>query len=101
MAKSGQASFTFRSDNGGQDRLLHDPNGPVGLYLTRVGNRAVNYAKIRANVDTGLMRSRIEFRLEVQGGQLVGILAARTNYSLYVHRINPFLSDGIRQALGT
>lgn len=94
------ASYTYKPDNAGLDRLLHDPNGPVGQYITRLGNRAASYAKVYANVDTGLMRSMIEFRLEVQGGQLVGIVAARTNYSLYVHAHNPFLLDGLRDALG-
>jgi hypothetical protein len=94
------ASYTYRPDRAGQDRLLRDPNGPVGQYLLRLGNRAASYAKVRANVDTGLMRSRIEFRVETQGGELVGILAARTNYSIYVHAYNPFLVDGLRDALG-
>jgi hypothetical protein len=94
------ATYRFKPDNAGLDRLLHDPNGPVGQWLTRLGNRAASYSKMHANIDTGLMRSMIEFRLEVQGGQLVGIVAARTNYSLYVHANNPFLLDGLRDALG-
>ena len=95
------ASFTFTVNRAGVDRLLHDPNGPYGQWLTRVGNRAVSAAKTRANVDTGLMRSRIEFRMESDGGQLVGIVAARTNYSLYViaQTGNNFLMDGVREAL--
>lgn len=94
------ASFTFRPDRSGQDRLLHSPTGPYAQWLTRLGNRVVNGAVVRANVDTGLMRSRIEFRLETQAGQLVGIVAARTNYSIYVHAINPFLTDALREAMG-
>jgi len=96
------ASFTFTVNRGGVDRLLHDPNGPLGQWLTRLGNRATNYAKQYANVDTGLMRSRIEFRVEVEGGQLVGYLAARTNYSWYVinQTGNDFLMDGVRSATG-
>lgn len=93
------AEVTFRVSQAGVDRLLHDPGGPYGRWLTQVGNRAVNGAKQRANVDTGLMRSRIEFRIAVEGGLLVGYLAARTNYSLYVHAINPFLTDAVREAL--
>lgn len=95
-----EASFRFKPDNAGLDRLLHDPNGPLGQYITRLGNRAASYAKVYANVDTGLMRSRIEFRLENEGGQLVGIVAARTNYSIYVLAYNNFLLDGLRDALG-
>lgn len=93
------AEFSFRVNPGGVDRLLHDPGGPYGQWLTRVGNRAVNGAKIRANVDTGLMRSRIEFRLVVEGGSLVGYVAAKTYYAVYVHAYNPFLLDGVQEAL--
>ena len=93
------AEFSFSVNRGGVDRLLHDPGGPYGQWFTRVGNRAVNESKIRANVDTGLMRSRIEFRLVVEGGVLVGYVAARTDYSLYVHEYNPFLLDGVAAAL--
>lgn len=93
------ASITFTVNQGGVDRLLHSESGPYGQWLTRVGNRAVNEAKIRANVDTGLMRSRIEFRLTSEGGVLVGYVAARTDYSFYVHAYNPFLLDGVAAAL--
>jgi hypothetical protein len=97
-----EASFTFTTDRAGVDRLLHDPNGPMGQWLTRLGNSVVNGAKPRANVDTGLMRSRIEFRLETEGGQLVGYVAARTNYSFFVieRTGNNFLLDALREALG-
>lgn len=62
-------------------------------------------AKRRANVDTGQMRSRIEFRVETERGLVIGILAARTNYSRWVHdgtryrRGNPFLTDAVRETL--
>jgi len=100
-------SFTFDPDRGGQDRLLHDESGPYGQWLARVGNRVVNGAKTRANVDTGLMRSRIEFRIERDDDGLVGIVAARTNYSYFVHNGtrwyagNPFLTDALRDVLGS
>lgn len=97
---SGVASVSFSVDQGGVDRLLHDPAGPYGQWLARVGNQAVNEAKGIANVRTGLMRSRIEFRVEVEGGSLVGLLAARTNYSLYVHeKHNPFLMIAVERVL--
>lgn len=96
---------TFRVDQGGIDRLLHDPSGPYGQWLARKGLQMQNTARALANVDTGLMRSRIEFRIEVEGGLLVGILAARTNYSRFVHdgtrymQGNPFLLDAVRENL--
>lgn len=100
------ASFSFTPNRAGQARLLQSPTGPLGRWMTRTGNQVVNRAKARANVDTGLMRSRIEFRLEVQQGQLVGVVAARTNYARYVHDGtrymlgNPFLTDALRDVIG-
>lgn len=96
----------FIPDQSGLDRLLRSPSGPYGQWLTRTGNRAVNYAKQYANVDTGLMRSAIVFRLTTDGGDLVGEVAAETEYARFVHdgtwsyAGNPFLTDGIRTALG-
>jgi hypothetical protein len=96
------ASVTWRTDQGGIDRLLHSEGGEYGQYLTRLGNQMVNAAKEKANVDTGLMRSRVEFRLTTgSGGTLEGELAARTNYSFYVHRDNPFLTDAVAEVLNS
>jgi hypothetical protein len=98
--------YSFHEDSGGVSRLLHDPGGPYGQWLTRVGNQVVNAAVPKANVDTGLMRSRIEFWLDTESGVLVGYVAARTDYSLYVHEGhgsyggNPFLTDALREVLG-
>lgn len=90
----------------GQDRLLRDPHGPWGQRLTRICNEVANEARTRANVDTGYMRSRIEFTvLTAADGTLEGIVAARTNYSLYVHEGargyagNPFLTDALHAVL--
>ena len=102
---AGGVSVTFRADQGGIDRLLHDPSGPYGQWLAAKGLRMQNTARVLANVDTGLMRSRVEFRIDVEGGMLVGILAARTNYSRWVHdgtrymAGNPFLVDAVRENL--
>jgi hypothetical protein len=76
--------------------------------VTRVGNRIVNAAKPLANVDTGLMRSRIEFRMMLGSQPPQGEVVARTNYSYWVHNGNrrtgysgnPFLTNAARQVLG-
>lgn len=101
------AQVTFTPNQAGIDRLLHSQAGPYGQWLTRMGNQVVNVAKPLANVDTGLMRSRIEFRLETgPDGTLVGIVAARTGYSRWVHdgngryAGNPFLTTALQQVLG-
>lgn len=99
------ATVTYRPNPGGVHHLLGDPNGPYGQWLLRVGNQMVNAAKRRANVDTGNMRSTIAFTVEVEAGRVVGVLAARTNYAIFVHqgtrhyRGNPFLTDAVRETL--
>lgn len=101
------AAVTFTTNQAGVDRLLHTESGAYGQWLTRIGNQVVNGAKTRANVKTGLMRSRIEFRLELVDGKLVGIVAARTNYSYWVHNGNgryggnTFLTDALREVLAS
>lgn len=93
-------------DRGGQASLMQSPGGAYGAYLTRLGNRMVNSAKGKAPVDTGLMRSRIEFRLELQGKRLGGVLAAKTAYAYWVHdgtrwrEGRPFLLDAVRETIG-
>lgn len=100
-----RADLTFRLDPAAMDRMLNDPNGMYGRWLARKGLVWQNAARVKANVDTGLMRSRIEFRVEVEQGQLVGILAARTKYAVFVHNGtryyegNPFLMDAVRENL--
>lgn len=99
------ADVTFTPDRAGQERLLHSESGPMGQYLTRLANQVKNGAQERANVDTGYMRSRIEYRITVEGGVLVAYVVAATNYSLYVHEGhgsypgNPFLTDALRAVL--
>jgi hypothetical protein len=99
-------TYSYRRNEAAMNHLVADPNGPTGQLVTRLGNSMVNYAKQYANVDTGNMRSRIEFRLEQDGHDLVGILAARTNYARFVHdgtayyEGNPFLVDAARTVLG-
>lgn len=101
------ASYTFTESTRGVSRLVSDPDGPTGQAMTRLGNRVVNRAKDYANVDTGNMRSRIEFRLETDGRDLLGIVAARTNYSYWVHEGNgyyegnPFLTDALAVEIGS
>lgn len=98
-------SVTFVPDRSGINRLLNDPAGPYGQWLARKGLTWQNAARVKASVDTGLMRSRIEFRIEVEAGQLVGVLAAKTSYAVFVHQGargragNPFLVDAVRENL--
>ena len=95
-----------RMDQAALDRLYRDPSSPYAQqYLTRVGNQVVNAAKVRANVDTGLMRSTIQFRLDPTTRPPVGEVVARTRYAKFVHdgtryyRGNPFLVDAARDVI--
>lgn len=96
---AGGATVRFRVDGAGEDRLLRDPAGPLGQWLARKGNQMVNEAKRNARVDTGLMRSRVEFEMQADGAGLVGLLSAKTSYSIYVHAYDPFLLDAVRATL--
>lgn len=102
------ATVTFTYDQAGMDRLLRDPSSVMTrTFLPRIGNLVVNAAKPRANVDTGLMRSRIEFVLDYSTRPPTGKVIARTGYSYWVHngngryRGNPFLINAAREVLGT
>lgn len=93
------ATATFHPNSRGIYMLISAPDGEVGRGLARLCNRIVGTSQGFANVDTGLMRSRIEFTIESDGRDLVGVIAARTDYSYYVHEGtwfmdgNPFLTD--------
>jgi hypothetical protein len=100
------AGYSYTRNEAALDYLIADPNGPTGQQITRLGNQMVNYAKQYVNVDTGNLRSRIEFSLTRDGDDLVGIVAARTDYARFVHdgtiyyEGNPFLVDAARTVLG-
>lgn len=85
-------------------RFRSSPDGAIGLTLARILNTAANNARVRANVDTGLMRSSIGYDVDPTT-PVSGRLYARTRYARYVHdgtryyAGNPFLSDGLRDAL--
>lgn len=100
------SSVTVKIDQSAVDRLISDPNSAYAeTFLPRLGNRIVNAAKPRANVDTGLMRSTIEFRLDTSTRPPTGEVVARTRYAKFVHdgtRFyvgNPFLTDAARDVI--
>lgn len=84
--------------------LIASERGPVGRYLTRRGNRAVNLAKRAAPVATGYLRSRIDMQVQEEAGGLVLYVRARTPYAVYVlkgtrfMRGRPFLQDAVHEA---
>lgn len=99
-------SVTVTLDQAGLDRLYAGTNSIYAeRFLTRLGNQIVNAAKVRANVDTGLMRSTIEFRIVSGSHPPVGEVVARTKYAYFVHqgtqhyRGNPFLVSAMREVV--
>lgn len=100
------STLTYVPNVQGLHTLLRSPTGPAGVFMAQLGNQMVNEAKGRANVDTGLMRSRIDYVVESgPSGQLRIVLAARTSYAVFVHdgtrwyRGNPFLRDAAAAVL--
>lgn len=99
-------SVRVNLDQNALDRLYRDPTSVYGeVFLTRTGNQIVNAAKVRANVDTGLMRSTIQFRISPTARPPVGEVVARTKYAKFVHdgtrfyRGNPFLLEAARDVI--
>lgn len=96
----------FHISEAGMQHTFHSIDGPLGQSMARLCNRITTTAKGYAPVDTGLMRSRIEFTIEHDGDELMGVIAARTDYSLYVHEgtiytePNPFLEDAAAVEIG-
>lgn len=97
---------TVKLDQAGLDRLYRSGSSIYAeQYLARLGNRIVNAAKTRANVDTGLMRSTIQFRIVPGSRPPIGEVVARTRYALFVHdgtrfyQGNPFLTDAARDVI--
>lgn len=101
-----KGTMTWRPDRQGQERLIRDPNGPVGQALARIAVRIQNAAREEAPVDTGLLRSRIDVVPPTVGASgLECAVIARTNYALYVHEgtrstpPNPFLLTAAERVL--
>lgn len=99
-------TVTVQLNQDALDRLYRDPNSIYAeQFLTRLGNQIVNGAKIRANVDTGLMRSTIQFRVDTSSRPPVGEVVARTRYAKFVHdgtrfyHGNPFLVLAARDVI--
>lgn len=95
------ATAVFAENPEGIHHTFGSVDGPVGRSMERLTNRVVTTAKDRANVDTGLMRSRIEGTVETEDDHVIGRVTAATDYSYYVHEGtdryegNPFLEDAL------
>lgn len=89
------------------DHLLKSTAGPLGKYLGGVAARVETAAKGRCPVDTGRLRSSINWRVELHEGELCGVVATSADYARFVHDgtkyvdARPFLVDGLRAVTGS
>jgi HK97 gp10 family phage protein len=87
-------------------RLLKATASPTGRMLARYAAKIETASKARCPVDTGRLRSSINWRLEFRGGVLTAIIGTNVEYAIYVHEGTrympgrPFLVEGMRQVLG-
>jgi HK97 gp10 family phage protein len=100
------ASARFTYYKAEEARLMHHASGPVGRYLARIAAKVETAAKTRCPVDTGRLRSSINWRMELEGDKLVAIIGTNVEYAIYVHEGTkympgrPFLLEGLHQVLG-
>lgn len=95
------AQVQIRVDRAGLARFATSPTGPVMVFMTRLGNRVLNNARTRVNVDTGYLRST--GTMEVLPGDSAVRVAFRARYALAVHNGhhsypgNPYLADALNE----
>lgn len=91
-------------DQAGLTRLLESPQGAVGKELTRRTIRVDRSAKDRCPVDTGRLRSSINWRMARDGRGLLGIVGTNVAYAPYVEfgtaraGAQPFLRPALQAA---
>lgn len=99
-------AFSFVWHEGEAVRLLKATNSPVGRLLARYGAMTETAAKARCPVDTGRLRSSINWRLEIDSRGLAAIIGTSVEYAIFVHEGTrymtgrPFLVEGLNQAMG-
>lgn len=87
--------------------LLHSTNGPLGKYLATKSALVETAAKARCPVDTGRLRSSINWRVETRDGALCGVIGASAEYARFVHDgargrpPRPFLAEGLQTVMGS
>lgn len=91
-------------DQAGLTRLLESEQGPVGKELARRTIRVDRSAKDRCPVDTGRLRSSINWRMARDGRGLLGIVGTNVTYAPYVEfgtsraGAQPFLRPALQAA---
>jgi HK97 gp10 family phage protein len=96
--------FRFRIDNGGLNQLFHSPTGEVAKIITKKAIMVDRMAKQLCPVDTGLLRSSINWRLGVDGRGVYATIGTSTHYAPYVEfgtrymAAQPFLRPALNVA---
>lgn len=96
------SDFTFILDRAGLDKLLEGTDGPVAKHLSSAGVKVDRRAKELCAVDTGRLRSSINWRLARDSRGLAAIIGTNVEYAPYLEfgtsrmAARPFL----RPALG-
>jgi HK97 gp10 family phage protein len=96
--------FRFRLDQSGLHQLLDSPAGDVGKLLTKKAIMVDRAAKNLCPVDTGRLRSSINWRLGVDGRGLYATIGTNVEYAPYVEfgtrymAAQPFLRPALNAA---
>lgn len=76
----------FVADEAAMKRLTRSPDGEVGRYITKLGQRVAMLARFQVGVDTGALRRSINFRLVQRGGGLTAVIGSNNRIALMHHQ---------------
>lgn len=78
------SDFRLILDQGGLNKLLESPQGPVGKHLARSAVKVDRSAKNLCPVDTGRLRASINWRLANDSRGLLAIIGTNVDYAPHV-----------------
>ncbi len=99
-------SVSFRTNSVEMDRLLHDPDGPVGRELERIATKVESAAKRKAPVDTGRLRASIHHEGFEDAAGLGQRIGSDVEYAIYQevgtrHQTGkPYLRPALHEVVG-
>lgn len=91
-------------DEAAMRKLFDSPEGPVGKAVTKACIRVHGRARQLAPVDTGRLRSSIQYEVGRDGRGIVGRIGTNVHYAKHVEfgtrrmRAQPFLRPGLSAA---
>lgn len=77
--------FRVELDESAMRDLLTGSSGPVVSWVTDIVRQGNNLAKTECPVDTGNLRARHEFTVDVEGDEVVGQFGSTADYAAAVH----------------